>query len=252
MRPQRLPVSPPVEVAAATWPLVSRATAPTVPYLRSTSNHDSCLAFSVSSCRRRSGVANQDGSACSSPCAREKASAPSPARNTCPLFSITARARLTGWRVRVTPATAPAARVRPSMIAASSSFVPSQVNTAPRPALKCGSSSSTWIVASTASTALPPAASTFSPAANACFSAARIALSCSGVSLSRSITPAPPWMASDQCGASSAMAGVAASRANSRGRRMAVLFQMIGGRGSGRCNRSPISGRSSGTRRPTR
>src|SRR3546814_10738416 len=37
-RPQRLPVTPPVEVAAATWPCASRATAPTVPYFMSTSN----------------------------------------------------------------------------------------------------------------------------------------------------------------------------------------------------------------------
>ena len=41
------------------------------------------------------------------------------------LSVITARARLTGLRVAVTPATAPAARVLPSMIAASSSLVPS-------------------------------------------------------------------------------------------------------------------------------
>jgi hypothetical protein len=37
IRPQRLPVTPPVEVAEARWPAVSRATAPTVPYFMSTS-----------------------------------------------------------------------------------------------------------------------------------------------------------------------------------------------------------------------
>jgi hypothetical protein len=38
IRPQRLPVSPPVEVAAAVRPFRSTATAPTVPYFRSMSN----------------------------------------------------------------------------------------------------------------------------------------------------------------------------------------------------------------------
>ena len=64
----------------------------------------------------------------------------------------------------VTPATAPAASVAPSMIEAFSSTRPSAVNTAPRPALNSGSSSSRWIVASTASSAEPPAASTAAPA----------------------------------------------------------------------------------------
>ena len=43
------------------------------------------------------------------------------------------------------------------MIAASSSFFPSWVNTAPLPALKFGSSSSTTIAALTTATALLPA-----------------------------------------------------------------------------------------------
>ena len=86
---------------------------------------------------------------------------------------MTARARLMGLRVRVTPATAPALRVAPSMIEASSSLRPSAVNTAPRPALNSGSSSSTRIAASTASRLEPPRCSTFEPASMAVSIAAR-------------------------------------------------------------------------------
>ena len=81
------------------------------------------------------------GSTSSTPCSRANASAPSPTSSTCGDRSSTARASRTGLRTRRTPATAPAARVRPSMIAASSSCRPSAVNTAPRPQLKSGSSS---------------------------------------------------------------------------------------------------------------
>ena len=69
------------------------------------------------------------------------ASAPSPSSMTCGDFSITSRARLIGLRICLSLATAPALRVRPSMIEASSSFVPSCVKTAPLPALKSGLSS---------------------------------------------------------------------------------------------------------------
>ena len=55
-----------------------------------------------------------------------------------------------------TPATEPAAKVFPSIIAASNSLIPSLVNTAPLPALKSGLFSSTLTVASTASNAVPP------------------------------------------------------------------------------------------------
>ena len=52
-------------------------------------------------------------STCSKPCSRAKRSAPSPARKTCGLCSITARARLIGRVSCVSPATAPArARAR--------------------------------------------------------------------------------------------------------------------------------------------
>ena len=52
--------------------------------------------------------------------------------------------------------TAPALSVFPSMIEASISFVPALVKTEPRPALKCGSSSSTRTAASVASRLDPP------------------------------------------------------------------------------------------------
>ena len=61
---------------------------------------------------------------CSRPCSRENWSAPSRLRKTWGLCSITARARLTGFLVAVTPVTAPASRLRPSITAASSSMVP--------------------------------------------------------------------------------------------------------------------------------
>ena len=86
---------------------------------------------------------------------------------------MTRRASEIGCRVRVTPATAPAESVLPSMIEASSSLRPSAVNTAPRPALKSGSSSMSTIVASTASSAVPPFPRTSLPAPIARVSASR-------------------------------------------------------------------------------
>ena len=93
------------------------------------------------------------------PCSFANASAPSPDSITCGECSITARASRIGFFTCRTPATAPARNVLPSMIAASSSLFPSWVNTAPLPALKFGSSSSTVIAAATASSALLPALS---------------------------------------------------------------------------------------------
>ena len=55
---------------------------------------------------------------------------------------------------------APAANVAPSMIEASSSWMPFSFSAAPCPALKCGLSSMTTTAASTASGAVPPAFST--------------------------------------------------------------------------------------------
>ena len=72
---------------------------------------------------------------------------------------MTARASRIGFFTVLTPATAPALSVAPSISEASSSFFPSWVKTAPLPALKWGSSSSTVIAAVTASSAGLPAAS---------------------------------------------------------------------------------------------
>ena len=93
-----------------------------------------------------------------------------------------------------TAATAPALRVAPSMIEASCSLRPSWLNTAPRPALNSGESSITMIAAITASTLLPPRASTAWPAASEAASAAVYPASRSGVILPRSMVPAPPWI----------------------------------------------------------
>jgi hypothetical protein len=56
---------------------------------------------------------------------------------------MTVRASSMGFLMWVTPHTAPAFRVLPSMIEASNSLRPSRVNTEPRPALNKGLSSST-------------------------------------------------------------------------------------------------------------
>jgi hypothetical protein len=66
------------------------------------------------------------------------------------------RARVIGFLMCITPVTAPASRVRPSMIEASSSLAASVVNTAPFPALNRGESSRKVTAASTASTLSPP------------------------------------------------------------------------------------------------
>src|SRR5690606_6887941 len=129
------------------------------------------------------------------PCSAANASAPSPISSTCGDFSITARASLMGFFTRLTPATAPAARLLPSMIAASSSLVPAFVNTAPLPALNSGESSMTTIAATPPSRLAPPASSTAYPAGSACSSAARYSASSSGVRSPRRIVPAPPWIA---------------------------------------------------------
>jgi hypothetical protein len=102
----------------------------------------------------------------------------------------TARAARTGLRTPRTAATAPAARVAPSMIEASSSTRPYSVSAAPRPALNSGSSSSTTTAASTASSAAPPAASTPWPASTAAAAPARIRSARSGSEIN---PPAPPW-----------------------------------------------------------
>ena len=61
-----------------------------------------------------------------------------------------------GFLIFLTPAIAPASSVSPSINEASSSAVPSLVNTAPCPALNKGEFSITCIVFSTASLLEPP------------------------------------------------------------------------------------------------
>lgn len=82
--------------------------------------------------------------------------------STCGLASITRRASTTGDRTVRTPATDPAARVEPSMIAASD--VPASVRAAPTPASKSGESSIVRLGAVTASCDEPPAARIACPA----------------------------------------------------------------------------------------
>src|SRR5205085_7602238 len=91
------------------------------------------------------------------------------------------------------PDAAPARRVRPSMIAASSSMQPVAVSTLPRPALKQMSSSRTCTAASTASIAASCFSRTAEPAASAASSPSRAHFSCSGSSRPGRIEPAPPW-----------------------------------------------------------
>ena len=66
---------------------------------------------------------------------------PAPVKKTWRESVITLRANVIGFFTRVTPEIAPQLRSRPSMIAASSSFLPSWVKTAPLPALNRGESS---------------------------------------------------------------------------------------------------------------
>ena len=169
---------PPVEVPAAMLPLLSKATQPTVPNLESLAAGSRApeLLFSRSMARcspsQRSCVKKYSGGTVSRPCSLANISAPLPAIITCTEVSMTLRAKRIGFLTMVTPATAPASRVAPFMKEASSSFLPSLVNTAPLPALNSGVSSRKTMVASTASIAEPPVFSTSSPKSRAWFSAA--------------------------------------------------------------------------------
>src|ERR1044071_6652394 len=102
-RPGNLPVMPPVEVAAARLPCLSRATAPTVPCRRASSISVSssgplrrCRSNSCCSARQRLSVWKYSRAAKARPCARQKARAPSPISSTCGECSITARAASPG------------------------------------------------------------------------------------------------------------------------------------------------------------
>ncbi|CFP66568.1 Uncharacterised protein [Bordetella pertussis] len=95
-------------------------------------------------------------------------------------------------RTQSTLAMAPERSVAPSMMAASSSWVPALVNTAPWPALNSGQSSSRRTASVTASMALPPPASTAWPAATMRARASRYSFSLSAGMAARDIAPAPP------------------------------------------------------------
>jgi len=78
------------------------------------------------------------------------------------------------------------------MIAASSSFLPSSVNTAPRPALNTGLSSSAMTALVTASKLEPPLARIAMPPASAELRPWRYSRSSSAVISARGSVPAPP------------------------------------------------------------
>ncbi len=86
---------------------------------------------------------------------------------------MTARASSMGFLTCVTPQTAPAFSVVPSMIEASSSLRPSNVNTAPCPALNKGLSSSEHDGARHRIKLVPPLSSTAKPALERCGEATR-------------------------------------------------------------------------------
>ncbi len=195
-RPWALLLKPPVDVAAARCPWQSRATAPTVPCFSASEASricpDAALACSERNASTRRCVVKYAGSTIASPVACAKSSAAAPASSTTRPSSSTARAALTGLRVRRTVHTAPAARVAPSMIEASSSCSPVSVNAAPWPALKCGLSSITTTAACTASSADPPARRICQPARRAWARWSR--LSAHSAALSRWLlsVPQPP------------------------------------------------------------
>ena len=176
-RPGRWPWRPPVEVAAASSPSASRHTAPTV----------SPSPVSRSARRRRwRSVTNSEGSRCASPHAAANASARSPASSTSG-SSSRAAAAATGWRVRRTSATPPAARSLPRIMEALSSTDPSSHSTAPYPAFSSAQSSIAITAAPTASTAPPPRSSARAPSARAAARASRYS-----AARSRSSGPNPP------------------------------------------------------------
>ena len=177
-RPRRLPLNPPVEVAAATWPRPSQATAPTVP---------SKPPWGADQYRRAASVTRSSGGQSGKPCRRARATAGSPTRSTSRPSANTARARRIGFGTPATAPTAPAASVSPVMTEASISTPPSAVRVEPRPALKCGSSSSTTTASTAASSAPPRCASTLHPASTARATPAR-----RGARESRLSLPAPP------------------------------------------------------------
>ena len=195
-RPGSFAVIPPVEVAAATVPSRSHATAPTVPCFAASSRVSACPAVrrasSASSAARRRSVMKYSASSIAMPWARKNRIAPSPINSTCSDRSITIRAASTGLRGPRMPPTAPARRPAPSITAASISGFASVVSTAPCPALNSGSSSSAITAWVTASSAAPPAARIACPASSALRNPACVAEIISAVIASGRRVPAPP------------------------------------------------------------
>jgi len=114
-------------------------------------------------------------------------SAPSPTTKTWSVFSMTRRARLTGFLTSFRRPAAPAMRVLPSIMEASISTRLSMVKVEPSPALKTGLSSMLRTAASTASRAVPPDINTSNPALAAALTPAN-----PGFRLSGCHAPAPP------------------------------------------------------------
>src|SRR3984885_10063445 len=195
-RPWRLLVMPPVEVAAARSPLASSATAPTVPCDTSGIRSETLVpCCSHASCRRRSSVRSCRLGTRGKFSSSANSSAPSPTRSTWRDFSITRRARSTGFLTWRTAATAPAFCRAPLMTAASSSTQPSRVRAAPRPALKSGSSSSMRTAVVTASRLAPPRSRIAKPPSSARARLAWYSATRALETSSRGIAPAPPCMA---------------------------------------------------------
>ena len=94
------------------------------------------------------------------PCFIAKSFAPFPLKKTWLLLIITSVANSMGLRTLRTPATAPAAKPLPSMMAASISCTPFFVNTEPLPALNNKLSSNVTQAAFTAFTDVPPSSKT--------------------------------------------------------------------------------------------
>jgi len=126
-RPGSLPNTPPVEVAAASRPSWSRTTHPTVPCASVPGG------WFDSSCPAWVNQAALSAIAASFWSAANRA-APSPASMTCGVQSMIARATATGLSNPCSAATEPARPVNPSIRQASSSYWPTVLGEAPRPA----------------------------------------------------------------------------------------------------------------------
>src|SRR3972149_6608000 len=199
---------PPVEVAAATWPSASRATAPTVPSLRGAlpgltpqsglrnvgpdSPARGCETNLTSGSFRAEKREAFDlsfkwaGGNGAIRCKRARRLADAPTRRTCGVRSMTQRAARMGVRMPSIDATAPAARSRPSISDASIRATPSIWRLAPLPALNRPLISRPAPARSTASTAEAPVSSSAYPSS----SASRMTANCRAVGRA---PPQPPW-----------------------------------------------------------